>query len=291
MSSNSTPLVASNYHMHSKYDDGQGELADYVRAALDLGMTSIGFSGHAPVPFATSWNIALDRLGAYRAEAEAARASHQHEIAVAVGLEVDVIPGLEGHFQQHIVPLGFDYFIGSVHFVGNDPHTGIPWEIDEGPDEVRRGLEDWYGNDIRRLVEDFYALERRVPRYLPALAIVGHMDRIKRFNYGDQFFSETAPWYRDAVDATLETYAQEDIIVELNTAGWRTPTGAAYPSDWITRRCHERGIRMTLNTDAHTTAHLAADHARGLAQLQTAGYHAISIWRDGAWVEQGLPVT
>jgi histidinol-phosphatase (PHP family) len=281
-------MLTTNYHMHSRYDDGQSEVMDYVRAAIDRGMTSIGTSGHAPVPFPNNYAIKLETLDDYCSDVRRAAAEFAGQIEVAMGLEVDVIPGLEEHFARTILPRGFDYFIGSVHFVGNDP-DGAPWEFDAGPDSFARGLEGWYGGDIRRLVEDFYAIARTAATFIPGIAIVGHMDRIKRFNYDDRYFSEDAPWYREAVEGALNAFAAGEAIVELNTAGWRTRTNAPFPSAWICRRCHELGIRMTIDTDAHHPDHLVADHDRAVAQLRDAGFGAIWVRRAGQWVEEPLP--
>ncbi|MBA3825110.1 MAG: histidinol-phosphatase [Ktedonobacterales bacterium] len=283
------PTLPTNYHTHSRYCDGQGEIEDYVRAAIAQGMTSLGISSHAPVPFANGYALRPEKLDAYVAEVRRLQAAHAGQIAIALGTEVDVIPGIETYFAGTILTKGFDYFIGSVHFVGTDPHTGDPWEFDAGPDHFAAGLNDWYEGDFRRLAEDFYAIARTVPHFIPGIAIVGHMDRIKRFNYDNQYFSEDAPWYRELVEGALSAYAEAGTIVELNTAGWRTRTGAPFPSPWITSRCHELGIRMTINTDAHQPTPLQAGHPQAIAQLRAAGYREVWVLRQGAWVAEALP--
>ncbi len=280
--------MTTSYHMHSRFCDGQGEIEDYVQAAIAAGFTSIGTSSHAPVPFANTYAIRPDQLDAYCAEARRLQAAYTGQIEFALGSEVDVIPGLQEHFAATIQQKGFDYYIGSVHFVGNDP-DGAPWEFDAGPEQFARGLNGWYGGDIRRLVEDFYAIVQTVPDFIPGIVIAGHMDRIKRFNYDDQYFREEAIWYRDAVEGALQMFATSGIIVELNTAGWRTRTGAPFPSPWITDRCHELGIRATINTDAHKPEHLTMDLDRAAAQLRASGYREIWVRRHGQWLPEGLP--
>ncbi len=281
-------MVTTNYHMHSRYDDGQREIDDYAQAAIADGLTSIGMSGHAPVPFANSYAVKPEALDSYCGDVRRAAAAYAGQIEIAMGLEVDVIPGLEEHFTRTLLPRGFDYFIGSVHFVGNDP-AGVPWEFDAGPDSFARGYEGWYERDIRRLVTNFYTIAGTAATFIPGIAIVGHFDRIKRFNYNGRYFSEDDPWYREAVEGALAAFAKTGTIVELNTAGWRTPTGAAFPSPWICRRCHELGIRMTINTDAHRPDHLTADHDRAVAQLTAAGHREIWVRRAGQWVAEPLP--
>lgn len=281
-------MLTSNYHTHSRWCDGQGEIEDYARAAVAAGITSLGISSHAPAPFANTYTIRPGKLGAYVAEVRRLQAAYAPQVAIALGCELDVIPAIRDFYQQTLVPQGFDYAIASVHHVGNDPHTGEPWEFDAGADEFARGLGDWYGNDIRRLVEDFYALARQAPGFVAPVAIAGHMDRIKRFNYGDRYFSEDAPWYRDAVEATLQAFAAGNLIVELNTAGWRTRTDAPFPSPWIVARCHAHGLRMTINTDAHQPTLLTAGHDRAVAVLQAAGYREVWARRAGQWVAEAL---
>ena len=45
----------ANFHTHSNYCDGKGLLDEYVAQAISLGMLSLGFSSHAPLPFESSW--------------------------------------------------------------------------------------------------------------------------------------------------------------------------------------------------------------------------------------------
>jgi len=282
-------MLPVNYHMHSRYCDGQGEIEDYVQDAIRRGMTSIGTSSHAPVPFPNTYTVRPEMLAAYVAEIQRLQVAYSGQIEFGMALEVDVIPGLQEHFMTNVVPYNFDYFIGSVHHIGIDPTNGDPWEFDAGADNFAAGWHDIYNENIRAMVAEFYGRERLVPGYIPGIAIVGHMDRIKRFNYNNRYFGEQDQWYRDEVEATLQSYATSDIIVELNTAGWRTPTADAFPSDWIVQRCHELGIRMNINTDAHSPIYLQSDHDRAIARLQTAGYREIWVRRNGQWVGELLP--
>ena len=47
-------MVHSNYHIHSNYCDGKNSLEEMVQAAIQEGLTSIGFTGHAPLPMRTT---------------------------------------------------------------------------------------------------------------------------------------------------------------------------------------------------------------------------------------------
>lgn len=282
-------MLTTNYHMHSKYCDGYGEITDYTQEAIIRGMNSIGMSSHAPVPFKNTYTIKPSELASYVADVRHAQEQYRGQIEIALGAEIDVIPGLQEHYQTMVIPHGFDYFIGSVHHIGIDPVNGDPWEFDDGPEHFEAGWQEIYSGNFRKMAEEFYISEQLVPTFVEGVAIVGHMDRIKRFNYHHRYFHEEEQWYRDLVFATIDVYAKTDIIVELNTAGWRTPTGDAFPSDWVCQGCHDRGIRMTINTDAHRPEHMGADHFRAIERLQHAGYREIWVRRHGQWVPEPLP--
>ena len=49
--------MRSNYHTHSRYCDGKGELREYVELALANGFSALGFSGHAALPFKNTFSI------------------------------------------------------------------------------------------------------------------------------------------------------------------------------------------------------------------------------------------
>ena len=90
----------SNFHTHSNYCDGKGQLNEYVAQAIDLGMLSLGFSSHAPLPFASSWCMEKDKLSNYYSETGELAAKHT-ELSIYTGMEIDFIPGV-------ISPLDFE---------------------------------------------------------------------------------------------------------------------------------------------------------------------------------------
>ena len=81
-----------------------------------------------------------------------------------LALELDYLPGLEGFCREQILPHGFDYFVGSVHFVGTDGE-GMPWEIDESAERFASGLEGGWGGDVRRAFEALFRLAARNGRH------------------------------------------------------------------------------------------------------------------------------
>ena len=265
----------TSYHTHSRYCDGHGEIAEVIEEAIAAGLEAVGISSHAPLPFSTEWNMPLERLAGYVAEVRGLQTRYADQIRVLLGSEIDYIPGDEvAEFQRREVhPLGFDYYVGSVHFLG----SGSPPRSFDGTEaDFRAILRDGYGDDISRMVADYY---RRLPGVLtiPGVRVVGHFDVIKRWNAGQKYFRGDEPWYLDAVEGALQPIAASGQIVELNTAGWRKGLGEPYPSPAILARCRELGIPITVNSDSHTPAEVAAGFRQAAELLAGLGIEPVSL--------------
>jgi histidinol-phosphatase (PHP family) len=285
------PGPLANYHQHSAYSDGTGSLEDYVAAALAAGFASMGFSDHAPVSFPTTWTMPMERLPDYRAEIEVLKAKYRGRIEIYAGLEMDYLPGLETFQRQQVLSLGWDYVIGSIHYLGYEP-DGHRWSLDLDLETFQRGLYGQYRGDIRRVADGYFATVREMVQ-AGGPDIVGHFDYAKRFNRQGGFFSEDAAWYRRMVEETLRVIAGRGVMLEVNTSGWRNSTGSAFPSPWVLRRALSLGIPVTVNSDAHDPALLTAGLARGLRLLRGAGYDQVMRLVGGRWsprpIREDLP--
>ena len=113
-----TASIRTSYHTHSHYCDGEGEIVEMIDAAIAAGLNEVGITSHAPLPFETDWTMPSEQLPQYAAEVRALQERYRDRITVLFGAEIDYIPGSEvDRFQrEQLFPLGFDYFVGSVHF-------------------------------------------------------------------------------------------------------------------------------------------------------------------------------
>lgn len=280
--------LRTNYHTHSHYSDGEGEIREYLDAALAAGCDSYGVTDHAPVPIRTAetWVMPLDKLPAYVGEVRGLAAEYRDRLPVYCGLELDYAPGLGEWYEREILPHGFDYFVGSVHYAGVDG-DGVPWCVDEPGGRFAEGLQSGYGGDIRRALETYFALQREMAAArVPGLDIVGHMDKVKMWNIGDVYFRDTEPWYRAAVEETLVAFKAAGLIVELNTAGLRREHGEPYPAPWVLARCRALDIPVMVNTDAHTPAHVAAQFPEAAAILRDVGITRVAAREGDGWVSR-----
>ena len=102
-------MKITNYHTHTTYCDGKNSPEEMVQAAIAADMAEIGFSVHAPLPFRTDWAIRVERLNDYKNELFLLREKYKDQIKIYVGIEQD-------YFSENSTD-GFDYVIGSVHFI------------------------------------------------------------------------------------------------------------------------------------------------------------------------------
>lgn len=266
----------TNYHTHTHYCDGKESIEVTVGKAHELGMTAIGFSSHAPLPFEKAWCMKADQLPEYIETINLLKKTSP--LPVYTGLEVDFIPGVVSptDFRHQL-----DYTIGSVHFVERYTN-GEHWEIDSTFTVFKEGLERIFDNNVRTAVERYFELTRKMVDHSNP-DIVGHLDKIKMQNRNG-LFNETESWYQAAVVSTLNAIKKAGCIVEVNTRGlYQQKTTTTYPSPWILQRIHQMNMPITLSSDAHHPSDLVNQFPETARILLELGFKNLRILLDGKW--------
>lgn len=268
----------SNFHAHSRYCDGKGDLGDYCKKANEISLLNFGFSSHAPLPFSSTWCMKPGVLTDYLEAIDRLQLAHP-ELNIYKGLEVDFIPGI-------ISPLDFedqlDYTIGSIHFVEQFP-DGRRWEIDGLHTFFMEGLKAIFALDAKAAIVRYFELTRQmISTACPS--IVGHLDKIKIQNTGDKFFTESDPWYRDEIIKTLDLIQKAGCIVEVNTRGlYQKKSLTPYPSPWILELLLQKNIPVTLSSDAHHPDDLINQFSETAFLLRSLGFKKITTLKKGEW--------
>ena len=258
-----------NLHTHTTWDDGAASPMDMARAAVDAGLTSLGFSIHSPLPWENDWTISIDALPAYRSDIAAVRDAFHGTLEVYHGIEWDS--------RSSLAPEGFDYVIGSVHIL---PPGGEDLAVDFSPDVTRAILRDRFGGDERAMARAYFAQYAALAD-APWVDIVGHFDLIAKFSEKTGLFDAHAPWLLELAADAMEPLVSAGKIFEVNTGaiarGYRTEP---YPSAALLRRLLDLGGRVTLSSDAHRPEGVACAFGETEAWLRDIGFR--ELWRfDG----------
>lgn len=276
-----------NHHAHTRFSDGRGEPEEYVLEAIRQGFTGYGFSDHAPIPLVDVGNMEMDLPQPYGIEIERLRKEYGNRIDLYKSLEVDYIPQVVNVNSPHILDAGLDYTIGAVHYVDYLP-DGQPWSFQRANPIFERGIETIFGGSARRMVERYFALIREMAETNPP-DIVAHLDRVKKHNVGGKYWDEHSPWYRATLEATLDVIAAAGCVMEVNTRGiYLGETKDTYPTGWIVRLAHERGIPLQVNSDAHRSRHISGGFTAAYTLLLEIGVEEVSVFDGKEFVSVGI---
>lgn len=273
-----------NFHTHTKYCDGTSSIHDLVKAGLNLYITQLGISSHAPLPFPAAWSITDEhQIQKYRSDIQDIRGRYKDKIEIFAGIEADYIPGMTEDFTRIREKYNLDYIIGAVHLV-KIPDSENVWFIDGKRNFFDEGLKNFfYGNGKLAAMTYFQQIKGMIQTQ--KFDIIAHFDKIKMNNEG-RYFSESEPWYVHEICDILDLLKEYDIIMEVNTRGfYQNKTTGMYPSEWIIQWAVEKGLRIMVNSDAHKPEELTAgfDEAKGI--LKRYGYMKQIVRCNGSWQE------
>lgn len=269
----------ANFHTHSDYCDGKGQLMDYVQRAIELNLMSLGFSSHAPVPFPTRWTMKPERLNDYL---DAIHILKKSTVGLEIysGLEVDFIPEVT---SANLFKDRLDYTIGSVHFIEKFA-DGTGWEIDGTHALFLEGFAKIFDNNIQDTITRYFELTREMIN-TACPTIIGHLDKIKIQNVDEKFFRETDAWYQAEVKKTIDLIESSGAIVEVNTRGiYKKKSDTTYPSPWILELLHQKNIPVTISSDAHHRDDIIMQFPETAMLLKKIGFTTVTILHEGKWV-------
>lgn len=276
-------MITTSYHTHNRFCDGAGEIHEYADAAIAAGLEAVGVTSHSPLTFPDKAAMRTDDLPAYCAEVWRVKEVVRDRLRVHLGLEFDYIPERHTDLWALVEPYPFEYLIGSVHFVAATDNE-VPSAIDLTRQGFETALRQLFAGNIRRLVGSYYERVRSLAAWgAGRVALLGHIDRVKKWNGGSVYFREEEPWYRREVEGALHACARAGLIVEINTVGYRNAVGESYTSPWIARRCLELRIPLVVTTDAHVPARVTDYHAEAEAVLRQIGCTSLAVLRDDGW--------
>ncbi len=273
---------------------GRSPLRAILDRAVALGLVTYGVSQHAPVSDARflyddERAAGLDLAGrtaqfeAYAAASAVAVRDYADRLEVLRGFEAEVVPRATyvaeaQHLRQRF---HFDYVVGSVHWVNDNP-------IDVSPELFRQAV-DQAGGLTALLVRYYRTVIEMVETLRPE--VVGHFDLPRLFSGHEPAHRE--PPVLVARDEALAAVAASGALLEVNTAAYRKGLGGPYPAPDVIARADALGVRFTLSDDSHHVDDVGAGLEAARACLLSEGVGAIvSLGRalDGSIERREIPL-
>lgn len=221
--------MKNNYHTHTyRCHHAKGTERDYIENAIRAGMTTLGFSDHAPQLFPdgyySNFRMRPEELPGYVETLSRLRDEYRDDISIRIGLEVEYYPAYFSDLLRYVRECGVEYFLMGQHFIGNEigaPYSGAP-------------------------TDDESILARYTSQVLEGLrtgcfTYLAHPDLVR--------FTGDDSTYRRHMEPFCREIQSLGLPLEINFLG--LSDNRHYPSERFFRIAAETGNRIVLGMDAH----------------------------------------
>lgn len=256
--------MIANYHTHT-YRCGHASPDDerkYVEKAIELGLTDLGFSEHAPMPFPESLPEGnLSRLLAMRMKLHetenyvntllSLREEYKNDINIHIGFEIEYFESCFDAFLEHISPYPVDYLILGQHFcdifyepiVYNGRQTGSNALLQDYADNVIKGIETG------------------------KITYIAHPDLM--------FYSRSLEIYEREMTRLIKCANEHKIPLEINLYGMQEVRN--YPTLAFWQLADDIGCDVIIGSDAHKPDNLMNPYAMRYAEKMLEIYKSLNL--------------
>lgn len=254
-----------NFHTHTyRCKHAEGEVDEYCKRAIDLGMETLGFSDHAAMPD-DRWQqarMAYDELDGYLNAIDRAQEEFP-ELKILKGMECEYVPQLHSYYEDELFGAReFDYLVGASHFFLDDEGQ---WHGTYGGTRDSKTLRQYANYTIEMMQTGLFSF-------------IAHPDLFG--NCYATWDEDTASISRDILVAAKEL----DVGMEINALGLRKQahkrSNNPYPLyPWLPfwELAAEYDAPVIVNSDAHRPEDLQARTGEGHALKDRLGLREMDI--------------
>lgn len=220
-------MIKGDYHTHSEYSHGNGDLVANIESAIDRGLAEIGITDHGPQTF----NFV--RLGVKNAE-QLIKIKERIEVLSKIYPEIRILAGVEANIINEKGDLDVpDYILEKLDIVAAGLHLLIL------PKSIETAVRLVFDN---RVIYRFFPRKRAEIREWNTRAVINAVKKHKI-----DFI--THPGYKLDIDTykLARICAQEGTCLEINARHGRLTKG-------FVRAAAETDVRFVINSDAHLPA-------------------------------------
>jgi len=256
-------------HNHTTLcNHADGSMEKYIQKAIELGIDIYGFSEHAPMKnFEDGYRLVLEKKDFYENSILELQKKYQEQIKITLGYEVDYMSG--DYILDEIKNANVDYLIGSVHYLDK-------WGFDN-PEFISV----YKNKNIDTIWEEYFEAIEAMAR-TGYFNIVGHLDLIKVFNYLPNKDIKSLAY------KSLQQIKKSNMVIEINSAGYRKPIGEQYPSSELLELAYELDIPITFSSDAHSVGHIGFKYEEVKALAHKIGYNSCVYFQNKQMIQTEL---
>jgi histidinol-phosphatase (PHP family) len=270
------PRRRMDYHLHTAVTiDCKMSEIDACERAVALGVDEIAFTNHSMLT-EPEYTISVSDMIAHWRQVQVCQQRYSH-LTIRLGLELDYYPERENEIRAVIqryedaIDRPFDLILGAVHHL-----NGVFFS------EQSHAVKLYDGADIVRLYRDYFQLASRAAQS-GLYDVIAHPDLVKKYT-GQLSPPVSFQRYRQAALAFVDALLNSGVGIEVNTKGLTLGVAEIYPSDDLLRlyldQAKARGTEaiVTIGSDAHRVADVAARIPDGVAALRRTGATAITFF-------------
>ncbi len=231
----------ANYHTHTyRCGHARGEDRRYVEEAIAAGITTLGFSDHAPMPFPTGHRsghrVQMDMAEDYFTAISDLKREYARDISIHIGVEAEYYPQTFDLFWDYIRQFPLEYMILGQHFIGREEDGLYSGVASPSEEKLKQFTDNVIGAiqtgkflyiahpDILNYTGDEAAYRREMTRLCKAAKNAGMPLEINRLGYfehriypSDRFFQIAGQVGNDAIigsDAHAPEVFQDKASIE-----------------------------------------------------------------------------
>jgi len=252
-----------DYHIHTPLcNHAEGEMEAYVQKAIGIGLKEICFLDHLTICEAgKNLSMTPEQVPFYFETVRQLKGQYKDSIGVNIGLEVDFSPENMGLVSEIIAAHSFDVIGTSLHFFG---------DVDVVRHKSAWNRGEW---DTDRIYSLYYSQIEKILTY-DCFDMICHFDLIKKFNR----LPERS--FKGKIENILSEMKSKNLAMEINTSGYTHKTEETYPSREIIEMCVDKGIHITLGSDAHRPEEVGRYFDRALQLLTAAGCTQLTVFNE-----------
>lgn len=271
-------LNKQNLHVHSTYGDGKNSLEEIVKSAIEKGFDSIGFSEHSYMSFSSyPYQMTIADTEVYKKEVASLKSAYKGVI--------DIFCGMEFEYFSDIDTNGFDYLIGSVHYLD---FNGEILGFDRGLEETLNYVNDNFSGDGISFAKKYFETVALLPQKRN-FDILGHFDLLIKNNDKGKFIDTSSKQYLDLGFEAIHAIKGKIPLFEVNTGaisrGYKT---LPYPQIEFLKEFNRLGFGVVITSDCHDKNYLDCYYDQAEELIKSAGFKSKWILTDIGFKEVEL---